>query len=577
MCGIVGAVTESNVVPFLLQGLKRLEYRGYDSSGIAVIGSAEEFARARKVGKVVELEQALEQDQLSGSTGIAHTRWATHGAVTEKNAHPHICWDKVAVVCNGIIENYEALKSKQKENGFDFTSDTDTEVVVHQIYQHLDQGKKLKDAVQATTRELQGAYALGVASTDHPDRLIAARNGPPLLVGISAGQGFIASDISALVSVTKQYYVLENGDVAEVSRHGVEIYDAHGNRVERQLHQTTLSADGVTLGEYRHYMQKEIFEQPSAITETLEGRVSSDRLLEQSFGPEAKVIFDATQAVQIIACGTSYHAGLVAKYWFEHVGIPCDVEIASEFRYRQHVVKPDGLVITLSQSGETADTLAALEHAKDLGYRHALTICNTPESSLVRASDLALMMHAGPEIGVASTKAFTTQLVALMLLGLALWRRRDQYNPKFEAKIIGQLRSLPAKIEQALQLDEQIKTIAELFADKQHALFLGRGAQYPIALEGALKLKEISYIHAEAYPAGELKHGPLALVDADMPVVAVAPNNQLLEKLRSNIQEVRARGGRMIVFADVNSGFQPDSSTDVINVAPVDDSISPII
>ena len=577
MCGIVGAVAESNVVPFLLQGLKRLEYRGYDSSGIAVINSGEEFARARKVGKVAELEQALVQDQLQGSTGIAHTRWATHGPVTEKNAHPHICWDKVAVVCNGIIENFEALKSKQKQNGFDFTSDTDTEVVVHQIYQHLDQGKKLKDAVQATARELQGAYALGVASTDHPDTLVAARNGPPLLVGISADQGFIASDISALVSVTKQYYVLENGDVAEVSRNGVEIYDADGNRVERPLHETTLSADGVTLEGYRHYMQKEIFEQPNAITETLEGRISSDRILEQSFGPEAEAVFDATRAVQIIACGTSYHAGLVAKYWFEHVGIPCDVEIASEFRYRRHVVQPDSLVITLSQSGETADTLAALDHAKSLSFRHSLTICNTPESSLVRASDLALMMHAGPEIGVASTKAFTTQLVALMLLGLALWRRRDQYNPEFEAKIVRQLRSLPAKIEQALKLDEQIKVIAELFADKQHALFLGRGAQYPIALEGALKLKEISYIHAEAYPAGELKHGPLALVDAAMPVVAVAPNNELLEKLKSNIQEVRARGGRMIVFADVHSGFEPDSNTSVVNVAPVDDSISPII
>ncbi len=577
MCGIVGAIAESNVVPFLLEGLKRLEYRGYDSSGITVIGSGDDFARARRVGKVTELEQALERDRLSGSIGIAHTRWATHGAVTEKNAHPHICWGKVAVVCNGIIENYASLKAQQKEKGFDFTSDTDTEVVVHQIYQHLDQGKELKDAVQAATRELRGAYALGVASTDHPDRLIAARNGPPLLVGVGAGEGFIASDISALISATKQYYVLENGDIADVRRDGVKIFDIDGNQVERQLHHTALSANGVSLGGYRHYMQKEIFEQPSAIADTLEGRVSSERLLEQSFGPAAQVIFDNTEAVQIIACGTSYHAGLVAKYWFEHVGIPCDVEIASEFRYRRHVVKRNSLVVTLSQSGETADTLAALEHAKNVGFGSSLTICNTPESSLVRASDLALMMHAGPEIGVASTKAFTTQLVALMLLGLALWRRRDAYGGEFEAKIIKQLRSLPAKVEQALQLDPQIKKLAELFADKQHALFVGRGAQYPIALEGALKLKEISYIHAEAYPAGELKHGPLALVDAAMPVVAVAPNNDLLEKLRSNIQEVRARGGRMIVFADVDSGFEADSDTDVVCVAPVDDSISPII
>lgn len=577
MCGIVGAIAESNVVPFLLEGLKRLEYRGYDSSGITVIGSGDDFVRARRVGKVTELEQALERDRLSGSIGIAHTRWATHGAVTEKNAHPHICWGKVAVVCNGIIENYASLKAQQKEKGFDFTSDTDTEVVVHQIYQHLDQGKELKDAVQAATRELRGAYALGVASTDHPDRLIAARNGPPLLVGVGAGEGFIASDISALISATKQYYVLENGDIADVRRDEVKIFDIDGNQVERQLHRTALSANGVSLGGYRHYMQKEIFEQPSAIADTLEGRVSSERLLEQSFGPAAQVIFDNTEAVQIIACGTSYHAGLVAKYWFEHVGIPCDVEIASEFRYRRHVVKRNSLVVTLSQSGETADTLAALEHAKNVGFGSSLTICNTPESSLVRASDLALMMHAGPEIGVASTKAFTTQLVALMLLGLALWRRRDAYGAEFEAKIIKQLRSLPAKVEQALQLDPQIKKLAELFADKQHALFVGRGAQYPIALEGALKLKEISYIHAEAYPAGELKHGPLALVDAAMPVVAVAPNNDLLEKLRSNIQEVRARGGRMIVFADVDSGFEADGGTDVVSVAPVDDSISPII
>ncbi|MDJ0956441.1 MAG: glutamine--fructose-6-phosphate transaminase (isomerizing) [Arenicellales bacterium] len=577
MCGIVGAVADKNVVPFLLQGLKQLEYRGYDSSGIAVIGSGGEFARTRKVGKVGELEQALGRSEIAGTTGIAHTRWATHGRVTEKNAHPHICWDKVAVVCNGIVENYEELRQEQKEFGFDFTSETDTEVIVHQIYRYLEQGKELVDAVRATTQRLDGAYALGVVSVDYPDRLIAARNGPPLLVGASDGQVFIASDTSALVSATNQFYVLENGDVADVSREGIRILGADGQRVERPLRRTSLAADGVTLGDYRHYMQKEIFEQPNAVTETLESRISSERVLEETFGPEAQDIFDSTDGVQIVACGTSYHAGLVAKYWYEHVGIPCNVEIASEYRYRRHAARPHSLLVTLSQSGETADTLAALEYARELGFEHTLTICNTPESSLVRASELAFMMHAGPEIGVASTKAFTTQLVALLLLGLVLWRRRKNYDPRFEAKVIRQLRSLPGKIEQTLKLDKQIQAVAELFADKQHALFLGRGAQYPIALEGALKLKEISYIHAEAYPAGELKHGPLALVDSAMPVVAVAPNNQLLEKLKSNIQEVRARGGRMVVFADVNSGFREDSETSVIDVAPVDDSISPIL
>ena len=577
MCGIVGAVAEKNVVPFLLQGLKQLEYRGYDSSGIAVIGSGRQFARTRRVGKVGELEHALDQTEIAGTTGIAHTRWATHGRVTEKNAHPHICWDKVAVVCNGIVENYEELKQEQVEFGFDFTSETDTEVIVHQIYRYLDQGMKLVDAVRATTQQLDGAYALGVVSVDHPDRLVAARNGPPLLVGASDGQVFIASDTSALVSATNRYYVLENGDVADVSREGIKIFDADGQRVERPLRRTSLSTDGVTLGDYRHYMQKEIFEQANAVTETLESRISTDRVLEESFGPEAQEVLNKTEGVQIVACGTSYHAGLVAKYWYEHVGIPCDVEIASEYRYRRHPARLRSLLVTLSQSGETADTLAALEYARELGFKHALTICNTPESSLVRASDLAYMMHAGPEIGVASTKAFTTQLVALMLLGLVLWRRRENYNAEFEAKVVRQLRSLPGKIEQTLKLDEQIQAVAELFADKHHALFLGRGAQYPIALEGALKLKEISYIHAEAYPAGELKHGPLALVDSAMPVVAVAPNNQLLEKLKSNIQEVKARGGKMVVFADVDSGFQEDNETSVIDVAPVDDTISPIL
>ncbi|MFC1680226.1 glutamine--fructose-6-phosphate transaminase (isomerizing), partial [Pseudomonadota bacterium] len=413
MCGIV-----------LLQGLKRLEYRGYDSSGIAVIDAHSEFARTRRIGRVAELEEALTRDRLAGNTGIAHTRWATHGAVTEKNAHPHICWNRVAVVCNGIIENFEELKQRQLKAGFDFTSDTDTEVVVHQIYQFLEAGDELAEAVRKTVLLLKGAYALAVASVDYPDRLVATRNGPPLLVGVGEGTGFVASDISALVAVTKSYYVLENGDIADIRQQQITITDATGERVERILRESAMSADIVTLGDYRHYMQKEIFEQTNAVTDTLEGRITSDSLLEHSFGPQAHAIFDRVRSVQIIACGTSYHAGLVAKYWFEHVGIDCDVEIASEFRYRKHVVHPDTLVVTISQSGETADTLAALEYARVLGFEHSLTICNTPESSLVRASDLAFMMHAGPEIGVASTKAFTAQLVALMLLGIALWRRR---------------------------------------------------------------------------------------------------------------------------------------------------------
>jgi glutamine---fructose-6-phosphate transaminase (isomerizing) len=576
MCGIVGAVARNNVVDVLLEGLKRLEYRGYDSAGVAVIGGDRTFARCRAVGKVSALEAILDRPALAGHTGLAHTRWATHGSVVETNAHPHICNDTVAVVCNGIIENHDALRREQEALGYRFASETDTEVVVNQIHYYLDQGDDLLQAVQRTVRKLEGAYALGVMSVSEPDRLVAARNGPPLLVGIGEGETFIASDVSALLPVTRRYMALENGDVADIQQGNVRIYGAGGQPVERKLFTSRLSAEAVELGQYRHFMLKEIFEQAVAITDTLEGRVSTDALLEDCFGSEAAAIFDRTEHVQIIACGTSYHAGCVARYWLESHGIACDVEVASEFRYRRHVVPGNSLVVAISQSGETADTLAALQQARALGYRSSLTICNVPESSMVRASDLTLMTHAGPEIGVASTKAFTTQLTALLMLGIALGRRRG-LRPEQEAAMVRELRSLPAKVEQALKLDPIIAEIAEQFADKQHALFLGRGAHYPIALEGALKLKEISYIHAEAYPAGELKHGPLALVDADMPVVAVAPNDQLLEKLKSNIQEVRARGGRLLVFADHEAGFENGDGIQVVNVAPVDDCIAPII
>ncbi len=576
MCGIVGAVATQNVVPVLLEGLRRLEYRGYDSAGIAVIDGANQFARTRKIGKVKELENALDQDAIFGSIGIAHTRWATHGGVTEKNAHPHICRGTVAVVCNGIIENNDALRAQQQIDGFEFTSDTDTEVIVHQIYQNLNRGNGLLQAVRATMAQLQGSYALGVISVREPGRLIAARNGPPLLLGLRDEESFIASDIAALLPVTQKYIVLEDGDVADISRDGIVIYDHKGERAEREVHESQLTADIVSLGPYRHFMLKEIFEQPAAIAETLEGRIASGRLLESSFGYKAKGILDASEVVQIVACGTSYHAALVAKYWLESLGVACNAEIASEFRYRPVVVRPHSLFVTISQSGETADTLAALDYAKGLGFAHSLTICNVPESSLVRASDMALMTRAGPEIGVASTKAFTAQLSALLLLTIALARRRG-LSADDEARLVQELRSLPAKIEQALALDEQIRAIAAQLVDKQHVLFLGRGAHYPVAMEGALKLKEISYIHAEGYAAGELKHGPLALIDSEMPVVAVAPNNELLEKLKSNIQEVRARGGELIVFADPASGIQDDRHCRVFEVAPVDDRISPII
>ena len=577
MCGIVGAVAQRDVVPILVEGLRRLEYRGYDSAGVAVLDDKSCLGRVRTKGKVGDLAAEL-GDSLKGHVGIAHTRWATHGVPSVNNAHPHICRNVVALIHNGIIENYEALREQQKKAGYEFTSETDTEVVVHQVYDHhVRQGKDLLAAVKDAAKELRGAYAIGVISTREPGRLVAARLGSPLVIGIGIGEHFIASDVAALLPVTQRFVFLEEGDIADISRDGYAIYDAAGNTVERRIHKSELTLDAVDRGEYRHYMMKEIYEQPRAVADTLEGRISNFRVLEEAFGPKASKIFDEIQGVHIIACGTSYHAGMVGRYWLESLaGVPCSVEVASEFRYRKPVVRNKSLIVTISQSGETADTLAGLKEAKKLGYGHSLAICNVPESSIVRESDLVLMTRAGPEIGVASTKAFTTQLTALMLLVIVLGRRFG-LTPDGEDKLVRQLMHVPRQIEEALRLNDQIRAISEQFADKHHALFLGRGAQYPVAMEGALKLKEISYIHAEAYPAGELKHGPLALVDANMPVIAVAPNNDLLEKLKSNLQEVRARGGKLIVFADPHANLASTADVQVLEVAPVDDAVAPIV
>ncbi|MGD8925213.1 MAG: glutamine--fructose-6-phosphate transaminase (isomerizing) [Thioalkalispiraceae bacterium] len=578
MCGIVGAVAERDVVPILVEGLKRLEYRGYDSAGVAVLNADNQVERVRMLGKVAQLESAVNAHDLHANLGIAHTRWATHGEPSESNAHPHVCRNTVAVVHNGIIENHEALRLQQTQQGYEFTSDTDTEVIVHQIFEHhVVQRKDLFSAVQDTIQELEGAYALGVISKEEPGRLIATRSGSPLVIGVGIGEYFIASDVAALLPVTQRFIFLEEGDIADISRELLTIYDAKGKQVEREIKESELSADAVTRGTYRHYMLKEIHEQSRSIADTLEGRILGNKVVEESFGPNAGAVFDKIQAVHIVACGTSYHAGLIGKYWLESIaGIPCSVEVASEFRYRKPVVHPNSLIVTISQSGETADTLAGLRLAKEHGFGHSLTICNVPESSLVRESDTQLMTRAGPEIGVASTKAFTTQLVALMLLVIVLARRHG-LSVEEEARIVKQLEALPSKIEKVLELDKDIEALAEDFADKHHALFLGRGQHYPVAMEGALKLKEISYIHAEAYAAGELKHGPLALVDAEMPVVTVAPNNELLDKLKSNLQEVRARGGVLYVFADEDLNYQADEFTKVLPVVSCEAETSPII
>ncbi len=576
MCGIVGAIAQRDVTEILLEGIRRLEYRGYDSAGMVVVTRDSQLARLRSLGKVGELEKLLAQQPLNGSNGVAHTRWATHGRPSRKNAHPHMCRSLVALVHNGTIENHQALRRQQQQD-FEFTSETDTEVIVHQVCGYLEQGKSLLEAVQATTRDITGAYALGVVSKTDPDVLVAACHGSPLVIGVGVGEYFIASDIAALIPVTQQYIVLEDGDVAELRRDGVRILDSSGQPAERQTRVSKLKTDSIERGEFRHYMLKEIYEQPQAISDTLEGRIANGRVIEESFGVDAKQIFDQVENIQILACGTSFHAGLIARYWLEAIaGIRCNVEVASEFRYRRPVVVNNSLVITISQSGETSDTLAALNEARRLGFGSSLTICNVPESSLVRASDLVLMTRAGPEIGVASTKAFTTQLVALMLLVLVIGRRHGMAE-ETERHIVQQLLSLPRLVESVLKLDTAIQALSEDFNDKHHALFLGRGAQYPVAMEGALKLKEISYIHAEAYPAGELKHGPLALVDENMPVVAVAPNNELLEKLTTNIHEVSARGGRLYLFADESMQTGSDKDIKMTPIPAVDDCVAPVV
>ncbi|EPJ2812562.1 glutamine--fructose-6-phosphate transaminase (isomerizing) [Pseudomonas putida] len=578
MCGIVGAVAERNITAILIEGLKRLEYRGYDSAGLAVLTQNGELQRRRRIGKVSELEAAVAAEPLAGQLGIAHTRWATHGAPTEGNAHPHFSGDEVAVVHNGIIENHEELREELKGLGYIFTSQTDTEVIVHLIHHTLKSIPDLADALKAAVKRLHGAYGLALISAKQPDRLVAARSGSPLVIGLGLGENFLASDQLALRQVTDRFMYLEEGDIAEIRRDQVTIWDQQGNKVQRETVQYHEGAEAADKGNYRHFMLKEIHEQPSVVQRTLEGRLGKDNVLVQAFGPKAAELFAKVRNVQIVACGTSYHAGMVARYWLESLaGIPCQVEVASEFRYRKVVVQPDTLFVSISQSGETADTLAALRNAKELGFLGSLAICNVGISSLVRESDLTLLTLAGPEIGVASTKAFTTQLVSLMLLTLALGQVRGTLEEGVEAELVEELRRLPTRLGEALAMDATVEKIAELFADKHHTLFLGRGAQYPVAMEGALKLKEISYIHAEAYPAGELKHGPLALVDNDMPVVTVAPNNELLEKLKSNLQEVRARGGELVVFADEQAGMTNGEGTQVIKVPHIADALAPIL
>ena len=577
MCGIVGAVAERNITPILIEGLKRLEYRGYDSAGVAVFTNAGKLERLRRPGKVSELDQALAGEPLVGRLGIAHTRWATHGAPCERNAHPHFSGD-VAVVHNGIIENHEVLREQLKGLGYVFTSDTDTEVIAHLLNHKLKDHSDLTTALKATVKELHGAYGLAVICASQPDRVVAARSGSPLVIGLGLGENFLASDQLALRQVTDRFMYLEEGDIADIRRDSVAIWDVNGNSVEREAVQYRDGAEAADKGAFRHFMLKEIHEQPAVVQRTLEGRLGDKQVLVNAFGPQAAELFAKVRNVQIVACGTSYHAGMVARYWLEELaGIPCQVEVASEFRYRKVVVQPDSLFVTISQSGETADTLAALRNAKELGFLASLAICNVSISSLVRESDLTLLTQAGREIGVASTKAFTTQLVGLLLLTLSLGQVRGTLAPGVEATLVEELRRLPTRLGEALAMDSTVEKVAELFADKNHTLFLGRGAQYPVAMEGALKLKEISYIHAEAYPAGELKHGPLALVDDDMPVVTVAPNNELLEKLKSNLQEVRARGGQLIVFADEKAGMVNGEGTYVINMPHIHDTLSPIL
>ena len=577
MCGIVGAVAKKDICPVLLEGLKRLEYRGYDSAGFAVIGNNEKLQRIRIKGKVDKLNEQYKLGPLRGSTGVAHTRWATHGKPSIKNAHPHTCNNQLALVHNGIIENHHKLRDKLISTGFKFNSDTDTEVIVNALFNELDSNTDLLAAMFKVMKLLEGAYALGVINTDEPDRLIAARKGSPLVIGVGVDEYFIASDVFALLPATQKFIYLEEGDVADITADKLTIYDKNKKIVERPIHVSESSTDLTDKQGYRHYMMKEIFFQPDAISETLKGRVTKDQIITKEFGESADLIFSKTECIKIVACGTSYHAGMIAAYWMEKIAnIHCQVEIASEYRYRKSVILDNTLFVAVSQSGETADTLAALRTAKDADYLSTLAICNVDESSLTRDSDLCFLTHAGTEIGVASTKAFTTQLVALFLLVIAVAKHKG-LTKSDEAKLIKQLNSLPIRINKVLEHKSSIELMAKDFADKHHALFLGRGSFLPVAMEGALKLKEISYIHAEAYAAGELKHGPLALVDEDMPVVAVAPNNNLLEKLKSNLEEVKARGGKLYIFADEISEVESNNGMFVLNINNVYDYMSPII
>ena len=577
MCGIVGAVAQRDVADILVEGLKRLEYRGYDSAGVAIIDQDSKLSSIKRVGKVQELADALSANYLVGGTGIAHTRWATHGVPSEVNAHPHLSNNTIAVVHNGIIENHIQLKSRLQGLGYEFVSQTDTEVITHLVHHELKTSESLLSAVQKTVKQLEGAYGTVVMDSRDNDRIIVARSGSPLVIGYGLGENFIASDMMALLPVTRRFTFLEEGDVAEVTRFDVNIFNKEGNSVERDIKETEATNDAGDKGEYRHYMLKETYEQPTAIRNTLEGRLIGGVLDINTFGEGADDIFKAIEHVQIIACGTSYHSGMVARYWLEELaGVSCNIEIASEFRYRKSFVPKNSLIVTISQSGETADTLAALRLAKEIGYESSLAICNVAGSSLVRESDLTFLTKAGVEIGVASTKAFTTQLVGLMMMTLAIGQHHGMTKNK-QAEIAQALMTLPTKLDEVLTLAPSIEALAEDFADKHHALFLGRGNQYPIAMEGALKLKEISYIHAEAYAAGELKHGPLALIDAEMPVIVVAPQNGLIEKLKSNVEEVRARGGLMYVFADSKANFTNDDTMKVIDVPVCDDLIAPIV
>jgi len=577
MCGIVGAVAERNVTPILLEGLRRLEYRGYDSAGIAVLDENDCISRVRRVGKVQELADALQQTEVRGVLGVAHTRWATHGEPSEQNAHPHVCNKSVVIVHNGIIENHSQLREQQRQEGFSFTSQTDTEVAVHQIEHYLKQQGDLLEAVSLAVADFEGAYALGVMSNSENKRLIATRRGSPLVIGVGIGEYFIASDAAALLPVTRRFIYLEEGDIADIRANALVIYNDAGQVVEREIKESELSADATAKGEYRHYMLKEIHEQPSCLVDIMEGRIIDGQLLDSAFGVGAEKILDQVKAVQIIACGTSYHAGLVARYWIEAIaGVPCRVEVASEYRYRKTVLLDGTLVVTISQSGETADTLAALRAIKEV-TNLTLTVCNVPESSLVRESELKLMTRAGPEIGVASTKAFTTQLVALLMLVVALGKRRDLSADKIK-NLFQQAQALPALIERVLQDKTAIENWAHEFEDLDNAIFIGRGTLFPIALEGALKLKEISYIHADAYPAGELKHGPIALIDQDMPTIAIISMDGFEGKIKSNIQEIMARGGKVFLFADERLDVS-DLGEDcrVIKVPAVETELAPVL